>query len=115
MEKKEFGNKCTDTNNEMISVLDHLTELFTSAIVKAFPSLSGKITASIAPVNSTNSKFGDYQCNSAMSLSKALRSTGLKKSPRDIAQEIVNKTEKSELIDKIELAGAGFINVFFSK
>lgn len=57
---------------------------------------------------STNNKFGHYQCNSAMRLVKVLN-----KKPRDIAEDIVSTFDLSndELIDKLEIAGPGFINI----
>lgn len=52
---------------------------------------------------------GDFSSNVAMLISKKI-----KKNPREIANDIVNKiTGKSEVIEKIEIAGPGFINFFF--
>ena len=42
-----------------------LEELFTFAIAAAYPALEGATTV-VTP--STQAKFGDYQCNSAMTL-----------------------------------------------
>jgi len=55
-------------------------------------------------------KFGDYSVNIAMLLARPLKSN-----PRKIAQEILDnlKYDKKQF-DKIEIAGAGFINFFFS-
>jgi arginyl-tRNA synthetase len=53
-----------------------------------------------------NPEFGDYQCNDAMALAKAL-----KKNPREIARKVAEGAELHESIDKIEVAGAGFINI----
>uniref|UniRef100_A0A1A9WAR9 Probable arginine--tRNA ligase, cytoplasmic n=1 Tax=Glossina brevipalpis TaxID=37001 RepID=A0A1A9WAR9_9MUSC len=101
--------------DQMISISDHLICLFTNAIAKAFPSLAGTL-AIITPVNANAAKFGDYQCNSAMSLAKIFKADlGSNKSPRDVAREIVKHTTSSSLIDKLEVAGAGFINVFLKK
>lgn len=36
-------------------------------------------------------------------------------SPRDIANKILQHVQSNELIEKLEVAGAGFINVFLSK
>lgn len=63
-----------------------------------------------------NQQFGDASTNVAMQLTKILR-----KAPREIAQQIIDKIDfDSELIEKIEIAGAGFINfkltsIFFTK
>uniref|UniRef100_A0A1I8MNG1 Probable arginine--tRNA ligase, cytoplasmic n=1 Tax=Musca domestica TaxID=7370 RepID=A0A1I8MNG1_MUSDO len=100
--------------NTLVSISDHLLDLFTNAIAKAFPQLAGT-AAIISPVNSNAAKFGDYQCNSAMSLAKTLKSSGINKSPRDIANEILKQCQESPLVEKLEVAGAGFINVFLKK
>ncbi|KAM7350300.1 arginine--tRNA ligase-like protein [Cochliomyia hominivorax] len=100
--------------DEMISINDHLLDLFTNAIAKAFPELSGT-SAIISPVNANAAKFGDYQCNSAMSLVKTLKANGVNKSPRDIAQEVLKQCQVSPVVEKMEVAGAGFINVFLKK
>ena len=61
----------------------------------------------VAPTN--NEKFGDYQCNAAMELAKVL-----KKAPRQIAQEFLDRSEPPEFVEKMEIAGPGFINIFLS-
>lgn len=99
---------------EMISITDHLVGLFTKALVEVFPQLAGTM-AIISPVGANAAKFGDYQCNSAMSISKTLKASGVNKSPRDIANEIVAHVQPSPLVAKMEVAGAGFINVFLNK
>ena len=59
-----------------------------------------------------NEAMGDLACTVSMRLAKLL-----KKSPRSIAEEIVNKIgeQSSGLFEKIEIAGAGFINFRFKK
>ena len=61
----------------------------------------------VAPTN--NEKFGDYQCNAAMELSKVL-----KMAPRKIAQDFLDKAVLPGFVEKIEIAGPGFINFFLS-
>jgi arginyl-tRNA synthetase len=68
---------------------------------------SSEVRLGVSPTN--NEKFGDYQCNAAMELSKVL-----KKAPRQIAQEFADKVELPDFIEKIEIAGPGFINFFIS-
>lgn len=98
----------------MISISDHLVDLFSNAIGKAYPQLAGT-AAIISPGNANAAKFGDYQCNSAMSLAKTLKAAGVNKSPRDIANEVLVNVEQSPLVNKLEVAGAGYINVFLEK
>ncbi len=50
---------------------------------------------------------GDFACNIAMQLAKAL-----KRNPREVAQAIVASLPISDLVEKTEIAGPGFINVF---
>lgn len=52
---------------------------------------------------------GDYTTNIAMKLASEL-----KQNPRELAQEIVDNIEKTFEIEKIEVAGPGFINFFLS-
>ena len=53
-------------------------------------------------------QFGDLVSNAAMILSKEL-----KRNPREIAQEIAQKF-KNPAIEKIEIAGPGFLNFFLT-
>jgi arginyl-tRNA synthetase len=61
----------------------------------------------VTPTN--NDKFGDYQCNAAMELARTL-----KKAPRQIAQEFVDGAALPDFVEKIEIAGPGFINFTLS-
>lgn len=55
-------------------------------------------------------KNGDFSTNVAMELTKVLR-----KNPRDIANNIVTNIEENNIIDRIEIAGPGFINFYLKK
>ena len=50
-------------------------------------------------------KFGDYQSNALMSVAKAR-----KMNPRQLATDVVAKLDVTALCDKVEIAGAGFLN-----
>lgn len=52
---------------------------------------------------------GDFSTNLAMLLTKVL-----KKKPLDIAQQIIDNLELTSQIDKVEIAGVGFINFFIN-
>ena len=54
-------------------------------------------------------KFGDYSTNIAMRLAKPL-----KKSPVVIANELKEEFEKNSMFEKVEIAGAGFINFYLN-
>ncbi|MEO6034282.1 MAG: arginine--tRNA ligase [Verrucomicrobiota bacterium] len=50
-------------------------------------------------------KFGDYQTNALMSLAK-----GRKMNPRQLANEVLAKLNLTDWCEKVEIAGAGFLN-----
>lgn len=50
---------------------------------------------------------GDYSCNLAMQLAKPLH-----KNPREIANLLIDTLPPSPYLEKVEVAGAGFINLF---
>src|SRR5438094_2356334 len=50
-------------------------------------------------------KFGDYQSSALMSVAKAR-----KRNPRELASEVVAKLALGEVCEKVEIAGAGFLN-----
>lgn len=62
--------------------------------------------AQVPVSRSTRVEFGEYQFNGAMALAKVLR-----KKPRDIAESIVAAIELDDVIEKLEIAGPGFINI----
>ncbi|OGA23146.1 MAG: arginine--tRNA ligase [Betaproteobacteria bacterium RIFCSPLOWO2_02_FULL_67_26] len=53
---------------------------------------------------------GDYACNLALQLAKPLRAR-----PRDIAVRLVAGLPRSPVLEKAEVAGAGFINLFLRR
>jgi arginyl-tRNA synthetase len=55
------------------------------------------------------SQHGDYASNAALQLAKAQ-----KRNPRELAQMVVAALKASPWVEKTEIAGAGFINVFLS-
>ncbi len=52
---------------------------------------------------------GDFACNLAMLLARAARTN-----PRQLATQLVDALPASDLVDKVEVAGPGFINFFLS-
>ncbi len=93
----------------MFAVLNfksHLSELFAQAMRVVAPELT---PTDILIERPKQVLHGDYACNLAMQLAKPLR-----KSPRDIAQALVAALPASLVVEKVEIAGAGFINVFIT-
>jgi len=50
-------------------------------------------------------KFGDYQSNALMALAKKR-----KMNPRQLATDVLAKLDVSDICEKVEIAGAGFLN-----
>lgn len=66
---------------------------------------------SIMVTASKNAQHGDYATNAALILAKPA-----KKQPRELAQAIAAiLTTKSDIFDKVEIAGPGFINLTLTK
>lgn len=88
----------------MNSTVAQLKVKFKQAISAAFGEELADTEPALAPA--TNPKFGDYQCNLAMSLAKTL-----KDKPRAIATKIVDNLDISDICELPEIAGPGFINL----
>lgn len=90
----------------MKTPITSLAEKFKAATLKAFPQLEGSpdLVVEISP-----STHGHYQANSAMKLAKPL-----KQNPRQVAEALVKAIGTDPLIDKLEIAGPGFINITLS-
>ena len=67
--------------------------------------LPGAETSAVLVRPCPDPKFGDYQTNALMALAKER-----KMNPRQLAADVVAKLDVSEWCDKVEIAGAGFIN-----
>ena len=73
----------------------------------------GVLPADVSPkiqIDHTRDKsHGDFACNIAMMLAKPA-----KMKPRDIAEKIVAALPGSQVVEKVEIAGPGFINFFIT-
>lgn len=60
-------------------------------------------------------KFGDYQCNNAMSLWSKIKGKGTQfRGPPSVGQAIMSNLPQSEMIESCSVAGPGFVNVVLS-
>ncbi|MBU1214646.1 MAG: arginine--tRNA ligase [Gammaproteobacteria bacterium] len=90
----------------VLNFRSHLSELFAQALREVSPESADTAILIERPKQAAH---GDYACNLAMQMAKPLR-----KSPRDIANALIAALPKTDFIDKVEIAGAGFINVFLA-
>ena len=78
-------------------------------ISEALSQVSG-ISECRAIVNpASRPEFGDYQANGVMAVAKQL-----KKNPREIAQAVCQRLDTGQLVERYEVAGPGFINIYLS-
>lgn len=82
----------------------HLAELFATALEIVAPEARGLAISLDRPKNAAH---GDYACNLAMHLAKQL-----KRNPRELAQALIGQMPDSPWVERAEIAGAGFINLF---
>lgn len=68
---------------------------------------AGAYPALVAPAGKP--EFGDYQANGAMAAAKSLQ-----KSPRDVAQALLEHLDRGDVIAHADIAGPGFINLRLS-
>ena len=81
-----------------------VAELLTIALKSIAPEI---VDIAIALERPRQAHHGDFSCNAALQLAKVLR-----EKPRAIAQKLVAALPPTPLVEKTEIAGAGFINVF---
>ncbi|MFB3091522.1 MAG: arginine--tRNA ligase, partial [Gammaproteobacteria bacterium] len=89
-----------------------LQQLLTGAIsiVQQKMNLSFSAIDDILIERTRDQAHGDFSCNIAMVLAKQANTN-----PRQLAFSIVENLPDSEIIDRVEIAGPGFINFFLNK
>ena len=92
----------------MASIIDLLSEPVAKTLKDQLGEAAGD-PKGLRVNSATNPKFGDYQFNGAMGLAKKLG-----RPPREIAQELADRLEGMPWLDKVEVAGPGFVNLHLS-
>lgn len=90
--------------NSVVDLRTHLADLLRVALEKSVPQAP---FVEVVLERPKSADHGDYACNIAMQLAKPLR-----RNPREIATGIVSALPESVLVQKAEVAGAGFINLY---
>lgn len=88
-------------------------KLFGEALERAFPGVAAEPLVAATQ----NAKFGDYQCNNAMGLFRVLKAKeGFEdvKSPRNVAEKILQAMPENDMVASTSIAGPGFINATVS-
>ncbi|HLQ86246.1 MAG TPA: arginine--tRNA ligase [Salinisphaeraceae bacterium] len=84
-----------------------LQQLLTQAVATALPDIELAQTPHVE--RTRNSAHGDFASNIAMTLGKQAR-----RAPREIAQQLIDAMPADARIERVEIAGPGFINFFLS-
>jgi arginyl-tRNA synthetase len=101
--------------SSMKTMLGMVSGICATAQEAAFPGNKAPVHCSV-----TDRAGADYQNNSALALFGMLKKEGLPeglKSPRDVAQRLADQMKMCDpegILAKLEVAGAGFINIYLS-
>ncbi len=100
------------SSTSLNSMKQELQTLFQQAIdhLSAQSVFSVPVSPAIQLERSKNNAHGDLACNLALMLAKQA-----KMPPRALAERIIESLPDNELIEKIEIAGPGFMNIFLNK
>ena len=86
----------------MKPVIDILEKKISAAMAVA----TGRSQCQAQVCAATDPRFGDYQANGVMALAREIKT-----SPRKLADEVVKNLDVSDICEKPEIAGPGFINL----
>ena len=92
--------------NKNTSIETQLSAWCAATFATCFPDIDLSAMP-LAVIPSKNEQFGDCQCEAAMKIAKELKTN-----PRTVAQQFVEKAALPALVEKIEIAGPGFINIW---
>ena len=82
-------------------------EILEQQIARAVQELFGKQVS--VELTTPEANFGDYSTNVALKLAKDIN-----QNPRQIAEQLIQKLEGLDFVNKIDLAGPGFINFWLN-
>ena len=101
------------TNPNSIDPRQHIEQLLRAALFNVAQDLlaADQINSLVINVERPNSaQHGDFASNLAMQLARLL-----KRNPRELAKTLADALPESQWVERAEVAGAGFINVFLSR
>ncbi len=91
----------------MQTIEQTLSAWMRESFTQAFPETT---IHGISVVATNSEQFGDYQCNHAMAVAKLAR-----KSPRQVAEVVLQHAGNHAAVERTEIAGPGFINIFIRR
>jgi arginyl-tRNA synthetase len=96
----------------LIDIQDRLKQEVRAAALELFGVELEQLNAETPP----RAELGDLAFPVSFELAKLIKAgTGVKLPPRTIAEQLKGKLEKSTEVARVEVAGAGYLNVFFDR
>ncbi|KAI6211441.1 putative arginine--tRNA ligase, cytoplasmic [Aphelenchoides besseyi] len=120
-ELKQVGGKQTNgkklkeekVSRKYVKVLDYGDSIL-ECLISAFDGvIFPQIDISVQLRETSNLKFGDYQFDSCPLITKKLSDLGVKMSPMEVAEKVMQNLPKLELVERIEPVKL-FINIFLN-
>jgi arginyl-tRNA synthetase len=98
--------------NGTTALKDHIEELLAQSVLHLQRDRILPRGCEVAPKveRARSAEHGDFASNLAMVLAREA-----KKPPRELAQDIIDRLPQSRQVEKVELAGPGFINFFIDR
>jgi arginyl-tRNA synthetase len=98
-------------NTQPVTLKEHLEQLLADAVgrLQAGAELPADLIPQVMVERTRDRAHGDFASNLALTLAKPARAR-----PRDIAEKLLGAIDTDAHIDKIEIAGPGFINFFLT-
>jgi arginyl-tRNA synthetase len=96
----------------LLQIQEELRKKLKKTAVEVFNVEIDQIIAEVPP----KTELGDAAFPVAFELAKRIKqATSEKKNPREIAEKLKAAIEKSDAVERVEVAGAGYLNVFFNR
>ena len=96
--------------------ITQIQQILREAVISAAHSQSGIELEQIAAETPPKTELGDLAFPVAFELAKRIKqATGEKKNPRDIAEALKTELESIDAVSRVEVAGAGYLNIFFDR
>jgi len=96
----------------LLQIQENLREAVVAAAKSEFKIELGTVISEVPP----KTELGDVAFPVAFELAKRIiQETGERANPRQIAEQLKDALEKVEAVERVEVAGAGYLNVFFDR
>ncbi len=111
-EPSRTSQRGPDTDVTLIEIQERLKQRVRASALELFGIELENVSAETPP----RAELGDVAFPVAFELAKLIKQgTGVKLPPRQIAEQLKSKLEHTSEVSRVEVAGAGYLNVFFDR